>query len=108
MNSIAIIHIIFLKCSEDLPFLKCTGEMSQPSLYPYSLKSLGLIYFVKIRLPDFLCNEFLIKMYRLLQDYTFEICTLSKITNTCCNYNIFTSRSLFTIDKKVDTRAVYW
>ena len=47
------------------------------------------IYFVKIRLQDFLCYEFLIKMYRLLQNYIFEICTLSKITNTCCNYNIF-------------------
>ena len=43
------------------------------------LKSLNPIYFVKIRLPDFLCNEFLIKMYRLLQNYTFDIYTLSKI-----------------------------
>ena len=33
------------------------------------LKSLRPIYFLKIRLPDFLCNEFLIKMYKLLQNY---------------------------------------
>ena len=37
-------------------------------------KSLSPIYFFKIRPPDFLCNEFLIEMYRLLQKYTFEIC----------------------------------
>ena len=53
------------------------------------LKSLNLIYFVKIRLPDFLFNEFLIKMYRLLQNYTFEICNLWKIMNFCCKYDIF-------------------
>ena len=52
------------------------------------LKSLSPIYFVKVQLPDYLCNEFVIRMYTLLQIYTFEICTLSKITNTC-KYNIF-------------------
>ena len=41
--------------------------------------------FCKIRSPDFLCNEYLIKMFRLLQSYTFEICALSKIMNSCCN-----------------------
>ena len=60
------------------------------------LKSLSPIYFVKIRPPDFLCNEFFIKMYRFLQTYTFEICTLTKIMNICCKYNIFTGRLLFT------------
>ena len=30
-----------------------------------SFKSLSPIYFVNILPPDFLCNEFLIKMYRL-------------------------------------------
>ena len=40
-------------------------------------------------------------MYRLLQKYTFEICTLSKIMNVCCKYNIFGGTSLFTNDKKV-------
>ena len=55
------------------------------------LESLSPIYFVKIQLPDifYAINEFLIKMYRLLQNYTFEICTLSKIMNICCKYNIF-------------------
>ena len=48
-------------------------------LWVNNLKSLSLIYFVKIRPPDFLCNEFLINIYRLLQNYTLEICTLSKI-----------------------------
>ena len=52
------------------------------------LKSLSLINFVKIRLPNFLGNEFLIKITKL-QNYTFEICTISKITNICCKYNIF-------------------
>ena len=28
-------------------------------------------------------------MYRLLQNYTLKICTLSKIMNTCCKYYIF-------------------
>ena len=28
-------------------------------------------------------------MYKLLQNYTFEICTLSNIMNICCKYNIF-------------------
>ena len=32
--------------------------------------------FCKIRFPDFLCNEFLIKMYRLSQNYNFEIYNL--------------------------------
>ena len=46
--------------------------------------------FVNIRHPDFLCQEFLIKMYRLLQNYTFEISILSKIMDICCKYkNIF-------------------
>ena len=36
-------------------------------------QSLSLIHFVKIRLPDFLCKEFPIKMHRLLQNYTFAI-----------------------------------
>ena len=65
-------------------------------------KSLGPICFVKFRPPDFSCNKFLLKMYRLLQNYTFEICTLSKIMNICCKYKIFTGRSLFTSDRKVD------
>ena len=58
------------------------------SSIPY-LKSLSPIYFVNIQLPD-LCYEFLIKMHRLLQNYTFEIeiFTLSKITNIWCKYNI--------------------
>ena len=38
--------------------------------YQNHLKSLSPIYFVKIRPSNFLCNEFLIKMYRLLQFYT--------------------------------------
>ena len=54
------------------------------------LKSPSPIYFVKIRPPDFLCNEFLIKIYRHFQNYTFEIYeTLSKIMNIWCKYNIF-------------------
>ena len=65
------------------------------------LKSLSPIYFVKIRPPDFLCNEFLIKMYRLLLNYTFKICTLSKIMNIVVNTIFFTGRSLFTSDRKV-------
>ena len=52
-------------------------------------KSQSPIYFVKIRPSDFLCNEFLIKMYGFLQNYTFKICTLSKIMNICWKYNIF-------------------
>ena len=32
----------------------------------FKLKSLSPIYFVKIPLPDFLFNDFLIKMYRLM------------------------------------------
>ena len=52
-------------------------------------KYLSLIYFVKIWPPDFLCIEFLIKMYILLQNYTFENCTLSKIMNICCKYYNF-------------------
>ena len=94
-------------------------RMSQPWLYSYnldsycihSLKSLGPIYFVKIRLPDFICNEFLIKMYRFLQNFTSEICTLLKMMNICCKNNIFTCRSLFTNDRKVDTwfcTQVHW
>ena len=59
-------------------------------------------YFEKIRPPDFLCNEFFIKMYRLLQNYTFKIWTLSKVMNISFKYNIFTGRSLFTCDRKVD------
>ena len=58
-------------------------------LYGRIFKSLSTIYFIKIRLPDFLCNEYLIRMYRLLQNYTFEICTLSKIKNICYEYKFF-------------------
>ena len=39
------------------------------------------IYFVKIRLPEFLCNEFLIRMYRLLLFgflYKFDVCMIEK------------------------------
>ena len=63
---------------------------------------LSLIYLVKIRLPGLFCYELLIKMnrYKLLQKYTFEICTLFKIMNICYKYN---SWSLFTSDRKVDT-----
>ena len=43
------------------------------------LKSLTLIHFLKIRLSNFLGNIFLVKIYKLLQNYTFEINTLSKI-----------------------------
>ena len=53
------------------------------------LKSPSPIYFVKNRPPDFLCYKFLMKIYRLLQNYTFEICTLHKIMNIYCKYNIF-------------------
>ena len=72
---------------------------------------LSPIYFIKIRLPDFLCKEFLIKMYGLLQNYTFEICTLSKIMNFVVNTIFFIGRSLFTSDRKVDTwfrTLVHW
>ena len=51
------------------------------------LKLLSPIPFVKIW-TDFLCNEFLIKMNRLQQNYTFRICTLSRILNICCKNNI--------------------
>ena len=74
-------------------------KMYRPKIW----SSLSLIYFVKIRPPDFLCNEILIKMYRLLQNYTFEISNLSKILNICCKCYIFTGRSLFTSNRKVDT-----
>ena len=42
-------------------------------------------------------------MYRLLQNYTFKIGSLSKIMNICCKYIFFTGRSLSTSDRKVDT-----
>ena len=45
-------------------FLSCTVKSQSP------------IYFVKNRHPDLLCNDFLIKMYRPLQNYTFDIYTL--------------------------------
>ena len=57
-------------------------------LQQYILKSLSPIYFVKIRLPDILCNEFPIKMYRLLRNYNVEICILSKIMYICCKYQL--------------------
>ena len=56
-------------------------------------------WFCKNWLSDFLCYGFLIEMHGLLQNYTFEICTLSKIMNICCK----TGWSLFTSDKKEDT-----
>ena len=74
---------------ETATFNNCSLEIQQIKIAKSDL-------FVKIRPPDFLCNEFLIKMYRFLQTYTFEICTLTKIMNICCKYNIFTGRSLFT------------
>ena len=43
------------------------------------LKSLSRIHFVKIRQSNFLGNEFLVKMYKLLRNYTFKIATISKI-----------------------------
>ena len=49
--------------------------------YIEALKSLSPIYFVKISLPDFLCKEFLIKMFRtrLLQKL--------QLRNLCPNYD---------------------
>ena len=84
-----------------LPFAHSSKTVKQ--IIRVWLKSLSLIYSVKIWPPDFLCNEFFVKMYRFLQNYTFEICTLYKIMNIFCKYNIFTCRSLFTSNRKVDT-----
>ena len=66
------------------------GSMEKKLWFFSKLKSLSPFYFVKIRLPGVLCNEFLINMYTPLQIYTVEICTLSKIMDTCCKYNIYT------------------
>ena len=79
-----------------LCYLHCKG------FHTWKSKLLNPIYFVKIRLPDFLCNEFLLKMYRLLQITPSKYEPLSKITTTCFRYIFFTWRSLFTIDRKVD------
>ena len=64
------------------------------------------IYFVKIQLPDFLCNDIIIKICRLLQKDTFETCqcTLSKITNICCKYNIFLLVGIYLQAKEKYTR----
>ena len=43
------------------------------------LKSLSPINFVKFRLSNFLGNEFLVKMNKLLRNYTFKIVTISKL-----------------------------
>ena len=43
------------------------------------LKSLSLIHFVKIRLFKFWGKEFLVKIYKLLQIYIFDIDNLLKI-----------------------------
>ena len=61
------------------------------------LKSLSPINLVKVRLPDFLWDEFFIKMRVLFQNNTFEICNLSKIMNVCCKYIFFLNAS----DRKV-------
>ena len=45
----------------------------------FDLNSLSPIHFVKIPTFKFLGNEFLVKMYKLEQNYTFKIDTISKI-----------------------------
>ena len=77
------------------------AHMIDIEIYPYFFKN--LIYFVKIRPPDFLCNEFLIKMYRLLQNYTLKSVPFQREWIFVVNTIFFTGRSLFTSDRKVDT-----
>ena len=88
-----------------ITFLRCVHDH-----VPY-LKSLSPISFVNIRLREFWCNEFLIKMYRLLQNYIFEICTLSRQWIFVVYTIFFPGRSLFTSDRKVNTwfcTHVHW
>ena len=61
------------------------GNINIVRRYKMAVEMLKIaVRFCKIRPSYFFCNEFLVKMYRLLQNYTFEICTLSKIVNICC------------------------
>ena len=52
------------KLSTKNPWVKLIQMRSNDEICP-SLKSLGPIHFVKIRLSNFLGNEFLVKMYTL-------------------------------------------
>ena len=45
------------------------------------------IYFVKIQLPGFFYE--MNSLHLIILQHTFAICTLSKIMNICCKYNIF-------------------
>ena len=47
------------------------------------LKSLSAIHLKKIQLPDFLGKELLVKMCKLIQNYTFE---MDSHSNTCTMY----------------------
>ena len=55
------------------------GSGSNDLLLTNQWKSLSPIHFVKIWLSYFLGNEFLVKMYKLSQNYTFKIDTISTI-----------------------------
>ena len=65
---------IYFRCFVIILDWKRAWPFLWTNLIFHHLKWLSRFYFVRIRPPDFLCNEFFIKMYRILQNYTFEIC----------------------------------
>ena len=65
----------------NLPLNRFIDDSINCSLF-VNLKSLSPIHFVKIPLSNFLDNEFLVKMYKLKQNYTCKIDIISKIMSS--------------------------